>query len=475
MTIGCVTGALFFFGIFVSDGEKSFKARPGYVVFRAVPGKTKVYKAPVAYVLDPNNFVASAYKPVLADNLKDRREKIVLTYDAPGYEQYTETYNNQQYKALLQEEQHPPKNKPPIRLKVKSYTTVFLSKLKEQPFFLIGGLLCLGGAWLLYRQHSTRLRMELLRELGERAGGEDSKYVGKRISEYLLVEQIGKGGQSRTYKAVIHDRFGTKREEEGVVAIKLLEDINDQRRFEKEYKILSGLNHPNVMRVFEQGTTDPSEFGEALCYTVAELIDGIEMDEITRRENIVGTDGDGKDIKEDVYNLFKPEEVSKYLKPIAAGLQHAHDHGITHRDIKPSNIMLRGGTEPVLIDFGLSKTDQEKKIERVTKTGQIFGTPAYLSPEQFSNTKDSQKHTDQYAVGVMVFHMLSGSLPHGQNSGQHFYNLQNEIPGKPLHEAAPNISKSICDVVDKMLQPKQAERYEGIQAAYEAFDKALKS
>jgi eukaryotic-like serine/threonine-protein kinase len=200
---------------------------------------------------------------------------------------------------------------------------------------------------------------------------------------YLVESQIARGGMATVYHArdVRLDR---------VVALKIAhpELARDQEfvsRFISEARSAARLSSPNVVAVFDQGSTAD------LHYIAMEYVPGP-----TLRELLVAR------------GRLNPREALDIIERVLVGLAAAHDAGIIHRDVKPENVLLGTGTSVKVADFGLARAAASF---RHTKTGMLIGTAAYLAPEQVaSNTSDQR--SDVYAVGVMLFEMLTGTQPH---------------------------------------------------------------
>jgi serine/threonine protein kinase/Tfp pilus assembly protein PilF len=215
----------------------------------------------------------------------------------------------------------------------------------------------------------------------------DSTVIGKRIGAYVVVRRIGEGGMGAVYLAERVDGCFEKQ-----VAIKLLTvGVTSEeavRRFQSERKVLARLDHPNIARMIDAGTT-----GDEVPYFIMEYIDGIPLTTFLETEELSFT-----------------ARLKLFLK-IAGAVQAAHDHGIIHRDLKPSNILVNGEGEPKLLDFGIAKQlDAAQDIQSQTTSGGDRLSPLFASPEQVKGEAVTTS-SDIYSLGVVLYQILTGCLP----------------------------------------------------------------
>lgn len=214
---------------------------------------------------------------------------------------------------------------------------------------------------------------------------------------YRLIEQVSQGGVGTIWRAW-QEQGG------GEVALKLLRPEMSslphlRRRFAREARAASRLSHPNIARVFDFGVAS-----DAQMFIAMELIEG---DPVSRCIE-TGTS---------TLNILLLAD------RLLAGLAHAHARGVIHRDLKPSNILLAGSTlpehigVPKLVDFGIAKVSYESSSARETAHGEVVGTPRYMSPEQASGESELGPQTDLYNVGLILYELLSGSPPFGDQKG----------------------------------------------------------
>jgi len=215
---------------------------------------------------------------------------------------------------------------------------------------------------------------------------------GTVIGPFKLLQQIGEGGMGIVYMAE------QTKPVERRVALKIIKPGMDSRqvigRFEAERQALAIMDHPNIAKVFDAGTTDGGQ-----PYFVMELVKGVP---------ITGYCDEKK---------LSVKERLELMIPVCQAIQHAHQKGVIHRDIKPTNVLVAqydGKPVPKVIDFGVAKATARKLSERTmfTELGQLVGTPEYMAPEQAElNQLDVDTRSDVYSLGVLLYELLTGSTP----------------------------------------------------------------
>jgi len=201
---------------------------------------------------------------------------------------------------------------------------------------------------------------------------------------FEVEEEIGRGGMARVFRA--RDRKHDRR-----VALKVLEPrvaaTLGADRFLREIRIAARLQHPNIVPLFDSGAD-----GELLWYTMP-LVDGE-----TLRHRI---DADGP---------LPVDDAIRIAREVAAALDYAHRNGVVHRDIKPGNVMLSGNVA-VVTDFGIARAVDEAADDRLTATGLAIGSVSYMSPEQWEGRRELDGRSDVYALGCVLYEMLTGTAP----------------------------------------------------------------
>ena len=215
------------------------------------------------------------------------------------------------------------------------------------------------------------------------------------IGRYKLIERIGEGAMGSVWMA--QQTEPVKR----LVAIKVIKAGTDSKtvltRFEAERQALALMDHPNIAKVFDGGVSDSGS-----PYFAMELVKGVPITRYCDERKLT------------------PRERLSLFVPVCQAVQHAHQKGIIHRDMKPTNVLVTqydGRPVPKVIDFGVAKAVGQPLTEKtlVTGFGAIVGTPAYMSPEQAElNQLDIDTRSDIYALGVLLYEILTGSTPFGK-------------------------------------------------------------
>ena len=257
--------------------------------------------------------------------------------------------------------------------------------------------------------------------------GAASMIAGK----YEIDEELGRGGMG-----VVHKAEDTKLKR--TVALKFLppeltRNLQARERFVQEARAASGLDHPNICTIYEIEETDDGRVFIAMAYYEGESL----KDKIER-------------------GPLNPDEAVDISIQVARGLAKAHKKGIIHRDIKPANIMITNDGIVKIVDFGLAKLSGQV---RLTQTGITLGTVAYMSPEQTLG-EDVDQRTDIWALGAMLYEMVTGALPfRGANEQAMIYSILNKKP-RLASELKKEVSSELEHVLKKTMAKDANKRYE---------------
>ncbi len=268
--------------------------------------------------------------------------------------------------------------------------------------------------------------------------------LGKRLGNYEIDRELTAGGMGVVF-AARHRLLKRK------TAIKVLrkEQIGGEdvlRRFEREVELAASLTHPNSISIFDFGTTSNGTF-----YYVMELLEGLDLNELIHQHGPIPT-----------------SRAIHLLLQVCGSLSEAHTKGIVHRDIKPANIFLtiRGGLYDFVkvIDFGLAKkTDHVGKDDlRLTKTGQLFGTPAYLAPEGAYGSDQLDHRSDIYSLGAVAYWLMTGKPVF---EGEVMKVIMDHVscePVPPSKVSELEVPQEMDKIILKCLAKKKEDRFSSI-------------
>lgn len=232
------------------------------------------------------------------------------------------------------------------------------------------------------------------------------KVVKRRLGDYELLEEIGRGGMGVVYKArQVHLNQ--------IAAVKVLPErcLGDSQavsRFKREMQSVGALDHPNIVRAYNAGEEKGTHF------LVTEYVDGVTLQGLVAQ-----------------HKALPVGAACELVRQAAVGLQYAHEHGLVHRDVKPANLMLSRTGVVKLLDLGLARFQAGQLSQELTQAGTAMGTVDYMAPEQWENPSAVDIRADIYSLGCTLFHLLAGKPPYSSESF--------DTPRKKLaaHMAAP--------------------------------------
>jgi beta-lactam-binding protein with PASTA domain/predicted Ser/Thr protein kinase len=259
---------------------------------------------------------------------------------------------------------------------------------------------------------------------------------------YQVLQRIGSGGmadvwladdthlQRRVALKVLHSRFGQDRE--------------FVERFQREAEAAAGLQHPNVVAVFDRGNVD------GMHYIAMQYLEG-------------------RTLKQLIDAGLEPEQAVGLIRQVLEGARFAHRHGIVHRDLKPQNVIVDDEGKATVTDFGIARAG----VSEITQAGSVMGTPHYLSPEQAQGL-DVTAVSDLYSIGVMLYEALTGRVPFEADSAVAVAMKQVSQPPQRPSSINPNISPALDAVVMRALEKEPGQRFQSADAFIAALDAALR-
>ena len=255
--------------------------------------------------------------------------------------------------------------------------------------------------------------------------------IGQTVGNYKIEEKLGEGGMGAVYKGV-----DTMLDRE--VAIKALRpELASQtsvvERFRSEAVTLAKLNHPNIASLYSLFRQ-----GEEL-YMVLEYVRGETLDTILQKRGALPS-----------------EEAIPVFCQVLDGINHAHEYGIVHRDIKPANMMLTENGKLKVLDFGIARL---LGSARMTRAGNIIGTLEYMAPEQVKG-RETDARSDIYALGMMLYEVLTGKTPFDTENEFELMKLQTEAMPPPPRELNPDIPEEVEAAIMQAIAKDPNERFQ---------------
>jgi len=258
--------------------------------------------------------------------------------------------------------------------------------------------------------------------------------IGKTIGNFRITSEIGKGGMGVVYLAEhvsLRKRFAIKS-----LSQSLSGDPNFRRRFFDEAQRQAGLDHPNIVQV----TDFFEESGE--FFLVMEYVDGQDLSRLIRAKG-----------------RLTESEALPIFRDILKGVGFAHANGLVHRDIKPSNVLVDKGGRARIMDFGIAIIAGGAK-KSLTATGLAIGSPWYMSPEQIVHQREVDRRTDIYALGIVLYEMLTGSVPFDGETDFEVKEQQVRATTPDPRKKNPEISPKFADAILKAMAKDPADRFQ---------------
>jgi eukaryotic-like serine/threonine-protein kinase len=281
---------------------------------------------------------------------------------------------------------------------------------------------------------------EQLAELARaRLNQNEQDRIGERIGAYAVIRELGRGGMGAVYLGERADGQFQK-----LVAIKILKRGTDTdevlRRFRNERQILANLDHSNITRLLDAGST-----GDGLPYFVMEFIEGTPITRFAQQENL------------DLRSLLK-----LFLK-VCSAVDLAHRNHVIHRDIKPSNILVNHDGEPKLLDFGIAKLLSGRDNDHITVAIERRLTPTYAAPEQAAG-QSATVATDIYSLGALLYELLTNQPPPCASSPNNFQPEDNSTPVRCVTDARSKdeLERQLARIVQRAMEKEPVKRYPSV-------------
>ena len=259
-----------------------------------------------------------------------------------------------------------------------------------------------------------------------------------QVGGYNVMKLLGSGANGKVYLAVDNN---TKKQ----VAIKIpMHFLSSEQlhRFHHEIRLLKMLKHNHIAELFQSGILT----NDNLPFIVLEYVDGININRYCNQ------------------NRLNTKQIISLFSQVLKAVQYAHNQGIVHRDIKPENILVTQNGTVKLLDFGIALTtdNSTQQLTQLTKTGEIVGTLAYMSPEQVSGQDSIDTRADIYSLGVVLYQLLSNALPHKLDANQIFLAISKIIEDLPLAltKQNANIDNALADIVHHAIEKNPDQRYQ---------------
>lgn len=276
--------------------------------------------------------------------------------------------------------------------------------------------------------------------------GEKHPLTGQVLGTYRIDDVLGRGGMGVVFRA--SDTSLDRTVALKVLAPELSGDGDYVQRFLREAKAAAALDHPNVVAVHAAGQTG------GYCWIAMQFAKGVPLSGHMRKGR-----------------KFTVKESLAIVRQVALALGAAHKAGIVHRDIKPSNIMLDETGRALVMDFGLSRGIQTG--ERITRTGTYLGTPEYSSPEQ-CETNDLDGRSDLYSLGVVLYELLTGRVPHVAETPLALFRKIAEERPTPVSVINKQVPPAVQAILDRLLAKDRDRRYRTAEEVIRDIDKAAK-
>jgi len=268
------------------------------------------------------------------------------------------------------------------------------------------------------------------------------------IGKYKVTAQLAKGGMGAVYKA----EHPTLDRSLVLKKLTLRGSASVRERFKREALIMMDFKSDYIVDVYDHFREGSS------YYIVQEFVDGVSLEELLQRER------------------YLPNEVAlRIFRDCAHALKYAHERGVVHRDIKPGNILISNEGHVKLVDFGIASIRDEGDDSVLTREGMTLGTPSYMSPEQFHDTRSVDKRADIYSLGVMLYEMTTGKKPFPGNISAETLRLIQQGKYPPPRKVNPKVSRFVARMIRRCMKPNMRRRFQDLAPVIRIVDRQLGS
>lgn len=283
--------------------------------------------------------------------------------------------------------------------------------------------------------------------------------IGQRMGQYEILSQLGEGGMAVVYRArqmSVHREVALK-----IISPSLAARGGFSRRFEKEAQIIASLSNPHIVKVFDYGVmhgfhwrlTDAQIDPKTdLYYFVMEMLTGGSLSDRLEK------------------GAIPLSQIARILEQMALALDYAHGRGTIHRDLKPPNVLFDDQGNAYLTDFGIAKLLGE--TSSLTQEGTTVGTPSYMAPEQWAS-ENMGPPVDLYALGVVLFEMLTGRLPYVASSPYRVMHMHLNDPIPSAFMINPELPPAVDSVIMRAMAKAPEARFESAAALASAYKDVL--